>query len=195
MSIAAPLAKLAVIHYQFEAIHPFADGNGRTGRILNILYLVHRRLLDLPILYLSRYIIENKPAYYSHLRNITEREEWEPWVLFMLEALRRTSVQTLGQIRAIRDLMSNTAREIRAKLPKVYSKELVEVLFNRPYCKIGFLVDAKIAGRQTASTYLKSLEAEGVISSAKIGRETIYVNRRHLKLLRKPPVDGIDISS
>lgn len=185
-----PLAKLAVIHYQFEAIHPFADGNGRTGRILNILYLVERGLLDSPILYLSRYIIENKAAYYGHLRSITEREDWEPWVLYMIEAVRRTAEQTLWQIRAIRDLMEKTAKKIREKAPKVYSRELVDVLFGRPYCKIGFLVDAKIAKRQTASEYLKMLEKVGVISSVTIGREAIYANNAFLRLLKKKPAEG-----
>lgn len=140
-----PLVKPTIGHYQFEAIHPFNDGNGRTGRILNIFYLMQQNLLNEPVLYLSRYIIQNKGEYYRLLREITERHAWEPWLLFMLEALRTTSDSTLQHVFAIRDLMADYSEQVRSAAPKVYSKELVELLFNRPYCKIQFVVEAGIA--------------------------------------------------
>lgn len=189
-----PLIKLAAIHYQFEAIHPFGDGNGRTGRIVNILYLVTQRLLDLPILFLSRFIIEHKSTYYEHLRRVTEQQAWEPWVLYMLEAVEQTARQSLRQVADIRDLMEDYGQRVRRALPKTHSKELVEQLFDRPYCKIGFLVDAGIAKRQTASRYLQELADAGMLDLVKIGRESIYVNSEFLELLRRPPVDRLDIS-
>jgi Fic family protein len=187
-----PLIKLAAIHYQFEAIHPFHDGNGRTGRILNILYLLQAGLLELPVLYLSRYVIDHKRDYYRLLRHVTETGEWEAWVLYMLSAVETTARDTLTQVLAIRDLMSSYLTRIRAALPKIYSKELVEQLFDRPYCKIGFLVDQGIAKRETASKYLQELESAGFLESSRIGRETVYVNREFLNLLRRRPVDLID---
>ncbi|MDQ2799514.1 MAG: Fic family protein, partial [Armatimonadota bacterium] len=139
-----PLVKLAVLHYQFEAIHPFADGNGRTGRILNILYLVEAGLLEIPVLYLSRYIIENKNAYYEGLRRITEENAWEEWTLFMLRAVETTALTTCQRIQAIRALMQQTSQAVKDKLPKIYSKDLIEVLFSQPYCRIHFLEEAQI---------------------------------------------------
>lgn len=189
-----PLVKMAICHYQFEAIHPFSDGNGRTGRIICILQLLQHRLLNEPILYLSRYIIQHKMDYYRLLREITEFGHWEPWLLFMLEAIRATSESTLRHITAIRDMMSSYAEEVRAASPKVYSKELVELLFHRPYCKIQFLVDADIAQRQTASKYLQELADRGFLSPSTVGREKLYVNSRFMKLLSKPYVDQIDKS-
>ncbi len=141
-----PLIKLSIIHYQFETIHPFLDGNGRTGRILNILFLVLHDLLDFPALYLSKYIIENKADYYRLLRGVTRQAEWEPWILYMLDAVEQTALYTRDKILAIRDLMAETLDFARANLPpRAYSKELIELLFHQPYTKVRFLVDAGIA--------------------------------------------------
>jgi Fic family protein len=180
-----PLIKLAVVHYQFEAIHPFTDGNGRTGRILNILFLVEQGLLDIPILYLSRYIIENKKTYYSGLRGVTEKGDWENWILYMLEAVEQTARETREKILAIRDLMNTDIEKVKAKLPKIYSKDLLEQLYHQPYCKIRFLEEAGIAQRQTASHYLKELARIGVLKPFKLGREIYYVNEKFLDLLVK----------
>ena len=180
-----PLIKLAVIHYQFEAIHPFTDGNGRTGRILNILFLVEKGLLDIPILYLSRYIIENKKAYYSGLRGITENADWENWILYMLDAIEQTARKTREKILAIRDLMNADIEKVQAELPKIYTKDLLEQLYHQPYCKIRFLEEAGIAQRQTASHYLKELARIGVLEPFKSGREIYYINKKFLELLVK----------
>lgn len=177
-----PLIRMAVAHYQFEAIHPFNDGNGRTGRILNILFLIHAGLLRIPVLYLSRFLIQNKAEYYRLLKGVTEQGQWEAWNLFMLEAVEETARWTTSRIIAIRDLFDATLSRCRQDLPsKVYSKELVELIFAEPYCKIQFLVQAGIAKRQTASEYLKALEHLGILVGEKRGREVIY---RHPALLR-----------
>ena len=178
-----PLVRMAVQHYQFEAIHPFADGNGRTGRILNILFLVEHRLLDSPILYLSRYVIRNKAAYYRLLQNVTAEGDWGSWVLFILEGVAETCTWTTDKIKAIRELMEHTAEYVQYKQPKTYSWELVEVLFKQPYCRIGNLVDAGIAKRQTASVYLKQLCDAGVLKEIKSGRENIFVHPKYIELL------------
>lgn len=181
-----PLIKLAVIHYQFEAIHPFFDGNGRAGRILNILFLVYKDLLDLPVLYLSKYIIENKNDYYRLLRNVTEKERWEPWILFMLDAVEQTSAYTRDKIISIRTLLEKTLEEAKKKLSeRVYSKELIELLFHQPYTKGQFLMDAGIAERKTAADYLKELEKIGILKSKKIGKENLYLNVKLFNLLSK----------
>lgn len=171
-----PLVKLALIHYQFEAIHPFADGNGRTGRILGILFLTYTGLLELPVLYLSRYIIEHKHDYYVLLRGVTERGEWEPWILYILDAVEQMSIVTRDRILAIRALMQQTMERVNKELPKIYSKELVELLFRQPYTKGQFIVDAGIAKRQTAAEYLKALEAIGVLKGQRVSKETLYLN-------------------
>jgi Fic family protein len=178
-----PLVRMAVQHYQFEAIHPFADGNGRTGRILNILFLVEHGLLDSPILYLSRFIISNKAAYYLLLKDVTHEQKWEPWISFILEGVEETCVWTTEKIKAIRELMVHTARYVQQGLPKIYSWELVELLFKQPYCRIGNLVDADIAKRQTASVYLKQLCDLGVLKEIKRGRENIFVHPKYIELL------------
>jgi Fic family protein len=181
-----PLIKLAVFHYQFEAIHPFTDGNGRTGRILNILFLVMKSLLDFPVMYLSKYIIENKNDYYLLLRNVTVKKEWEPWILFMLEAVEQTSIYTRKKIISIRELIEETLTSSKKRLPtRVYSKELIELLFHQPYTKAQFLVDAGIAERKTAAEYLKELERIGVLKSKKLGKENIYLNVKLFNLLSK----------
>lgn len=178
-----PLIRLAVMHYQFEAIHPFTDGNGRTGRVLNLLYLVDKGLLDIPVLPLSRYIIENRAGYYSGLLKVTKEEAWEPWILFMLQAVRATAEWTAAKIREIRELLDETAGRIRRDLPKIYSRDLAELVFVHPYCRIGDVVGAGIAKRQTAAVYLKALVSGGFLVSVKIGRENLYINPPLLNLL------------
>lgn len=179
-----PLINMTLIHYQFEAIHPFPDGNGRVGRIFNILYLVHKGLLDLPILYLSRYIIGKRAGYNRLLRRVTEQGQWEPWTLYMLDAVEETAKDTKSRILGIRDLLEETLARSRKELPtRVYSKDLIELLFHRPFTKVQFLVDAGIAQRQTASEYLKELERIGVLKSRKAGKEKLYLNVRLYELL------------
>lgn len=178
-----PLVRMAVMHYQFEAIHPFTDGNGRTGRILNILYLVQEGLLNLPILYLSRFIIANKEQYYSNLLAVTREQAWESWILYMLDAVESTAQWTTDKIVSIRHLADHTADHVRAQLPKVYSRELIDVLFQQPYCRIGNLVDAGIARRQTASEYLKKLATINVLTEKQVGRERIFIQPRLVQLL------------
>jgi len=181
-----PLLKMAVIHYQFEAIHPFFDGNGRTGRILSILYLVQQQLMDLPVLYLSKYIIENKSDYYRLLREVTENEAWNTWVPFMLDAVEITANFTRKKVLAIRDLLNETLVYTRENLPgRVYSKELIEMLFRQPYTKGQYLVDAGVAARKTAAEYLKELEKIGVLKRQKIGKENLFLNVKLHKLLTK----------
>jgi Fic family protein len=178
-----PLVRMAIQHYQFEAIHPFVDGNGRTGRILNILFIVEQGLLDSPILYLSRYIIQNKAAYYRLLLKVTQEQDWASWILFILDGVEETCTWTTDKIKSIRELMEHTAQYVHGKLPKTYSWELVEILFKQPYCRIGNLVDAGIAKRQTASVYLKQLCDIGVLQEVKSGRETIFVHPKYIELL------------
>ena len=178
-----PLIKLAIIHYQFEAIHPFSDGNGRTGRIINILYLLQQKLLDLPVLYLSKYIIYHKSDYYRLLRAVTAEQEWIPWIIFMLDAVEQTAMFSRQRILDIRNLMEQTIEKARAELPGyMYSKELIEILFHQPYCKAQVLVEANLAERKTAATYLKELERIGVLRSHPIGREKLYLNTKLYEL-------------
>ncbi|MCG6872932.1 MAG: Fic family protein [Gammaproteobacteria bacterium] len=178
-----PLVRMAVAHYQFEAIHPFTDGNGRTGRVLNSLFLTERRLLPLPILYLSRYVIANKADYYRLLQGVTADEAWEPWILYLLRAVEETATWTTAKIAAIRHLSEMTATFVRNCRPKIYSRELIDVLFEQPYCRIGNLVEAGISGRQAASRYLKSLTEDGVLKEKKVGREKLFVHKKLLALL------------
>ena len=178
-----PLIRLAVMHYQFEAIHPFVDGNGRTGRVLNLLYLVDQGLLDAPVLYLSRHIIRNQALYYRYLLEVTIRQDWETWILFMLEAVRTTAEWTTAKIHAIRELLDETAGAIRQRMPKVCSRELAELIFVHPYCRIGDVVAAGIVKRQTAAVYLKALAAEGLLQEIKAGRENLYINPPLVELL------------
>ncbi len=181
-----PLIKLALIHYQFETIHPFSDGNGRTGRIINILYLVFHGLLDLPVLYLSKFVIDRENEYYRLLRQVTEKREWEPWILYMLDAVEETAAFTRKRILDIRDMMAETMEVVKETLPgRVYSKELIELLFCQPYTKGQFLVDAGIAKRKTAAEYLKDLEKTGILTGKRIGREMLYLNTRLYDLLSK----------
>lgn len=178
-----PIIRMAAAHYQFEAIHPFTDGNGRTGRILNTLFLIDKKLLDLPILYLSRYINEHRSEYYDRLLAVTKSNAWEAWLLYMLAAVEETSLWTTAKIRAIRDLMDATVAYVGSASPKIYSRELVEVIFTQPYSRIGNIVEAKLGNRKTASKYLKELAAKGVLEERQEGRENIYINVRFLELL------------
>lgn len=180
-----PLVKMAITHYQFECIHPFPDGNGRTGRILNILYLIQKELLSLPILYLSHFILERRGDYYSLLRKVTEEGDWESWILFMLEAIANTSHWTTDKIAVIRSLMAETVEYVREKLPKIYTYELIQALFAQPYCRIENLVERGVAKRQTASTYLKQLVEIGVLEEMSSGREKLYINTRLLQELNQ----------
>ncbi len=181
----SPLINLAILHYQFESIHPFYDGNGRTGRILNILYLILNQLIDVPILYLSSYIIDNKPEYYRLLNQTNTTGEWEEWILFMLKAVENTSKDTISRITNIKDLLDATLLRVQEKAPKVYRKELVELLFEQPYSKIEFVVNKLGVERKAASRYLKELENIGILESQKVGRETLYINEALIEILKQ----------
>lgn len=180
-----PLVKMAISHYQFECIHPFPDGNGRTGRILNILYLIQSGLLSLPILYLSRFILDRRNDYYTLLHGVTAEGNWEPWILFMLEAVENTAQWTTKKIAIIRELMMDTTNLVREKLPKIYTHELIQALFAQPYCRIENLVERGIAKRQTASVYLKQLVEVGILEEMSAGREKLYINTRLLRELNQ----------
>ena len=180
-----PLIRMAVGHYQFEAIHPFTDGNGRTGRVINILYLIQQDLLQLPILYLSRHIIANKLDYYKLLLNVTRDAAWEPWVLFMLKAVEETSRWTTNKIAAIRALSEHTTAYIRSNLPKIYTRELVDVIFEQPYCRITDLVEKGVAKRQAASHYLKELVIINVLKEMRVGKEKLFIHPKLMQLLNR----------
>lgn len=180
-----PLVNMAIIHYQFETIHPFYDGNGRTGRIINILYLVLQELLDMPILYLSNYIIKHKNDYYRLLQEIRTDDNWEEWILYMLDGVEKTSQETTHLITDIAQMMKETKHSIREALPKIYSKDLIEILFSHPYTKIDFLVDELGLHRETASKYLKELEQLGILQNVKIGRNKYFVNVQLFNRLRQ----------
>jgi Fic family protein len=180
-----PLIKLAVIHYQFEAIHPFHDGNGRTGRILNILYLIQTGLLSQPILYLSGGFFRRRSEYYSGLLWVSERGAWESWICFFLEVVEEAAKETFVRLQEIHQLMEDTAEQIRIALPKIYSKDLVEILFSQPYCKISFLVEAQIGHRDTSSRYLHTLADAGFLVREERGRDVYFVNEPFLSLLKK----------
>ena len=178
-----PLVRMAAGHYQFEAIHPFSDGNGRTGRVLNILFLIQEQLLSVPILYLSRYVIAHKADYYRLLLEVTQKQAWEPWLLFMLRAVEETANWTTAKIMAIRELSDSTAAYVRERLPKVYSRELVDVIFEQPYCRIANLVDKRIAQRQAAARYLENLVDIGVLQERQVGKEKLFIHPRLMQLL------------
>jgi Fic family protein len=180
---------MAVAHYQFEAIHPFTDGNGRTGRVLNSLFLISEGLLTLPILYLSRYIIKRKADYYQLLREVTETDVWEYWVLFMLEGVQQTASWTVSKIAALRRLQAHTVDHVRRATPKIYSHELVNLIFELPYCRIQNLTQRDIAGRQTASVYLKELVRVGVLEERAVGREKLFLHPKLMRLLTRDSND------
>jgi Fic family protein len=178
-----PLIKMAVSHYQFEAIHPFTDGNGRTGRVLNVLYLIEQELLTLPTLYLSHYIVRNKADYYRLLNKVTSDQAWEAWVLYLLEGVTQTANMTTAKIAAVRELIDVTREHIITKLPKMYSYELLTVIFEQPYCRIKNLVENDIAKRQTASEYLKQLADIGVLQEVQAGKEKLFVHPKLIELM------------
>jgi Fic family protein len=180
-----PLVKMAVIHHQFESIHPFYDGNGRTGRIVNILYLVQQGLLKIPVLYLSRYINQNKSEYYRLLQVVrTDKKGWEDWVLFMLEGVEVTARQTIELIESITHLMQTMKQKIRLDLPKIYSQDLLNNLFRHPYTKIEFVVDELKITRKTAAKYLDELVDIGVLQKHRIVKDNFYLNIELYELLR-----------
>ncbi len=180
-----PLIKMALMHYQFEAIHPFSDGNGRTGRILLLLFLKLENLLDFPALYLSEYIIRHKSEYYKGLRLVTEKENWEDWILYMLDMIESTATKGLSRLKEIIDLMQTMSNEIRNKLPKIYSKDLVEIIFKLPYTKRQNLIDAGFGTPKTVGNYLMTLEAHGFLQSVKVGKEKLYLNFRLMEILER----------
>ena len=189
MSTLDPLIKMSIIHHQFESIHPFYDGNGRTGRIINVLYLVAKGLLDIPVLYLSRYIVCNKADYYQKLQNVRENGEWEPWVLYMLDSVETTSRQTITIIQEIGTAINQYRDGIRESC-KFYSQDLINNLFYHPYTKIEFLTQALNITRPTATKYLDALCAEGYLQKEKIGRSNYYINKALFGILTKPLLDS-----
>jgi len=186
LSDADPLVKMAIIHHQFESIHPFYDGNGRTGRIINILYLIKQHLLSLPILYLSRYIIRHKADYYKLLQEVRDTGNWEPWILYMLEAVIQTSQSTIQVIQEMSKAMLHYKQEIRNKAPKIYTQDLLNNLFRYPYTKIEYIMHDLQVSRNTAIRYLAQLEKLGLIEKRKIGRDNYFINKALLGLLIHP---------
>lgn len=178
-----PLIKMAIIHHQFESIHPFYDGNGRTGRIINILYLVQKGLLHLPVLYLSRYIIKHKSDYYRLLQQVRETGEWEDWILYMLEGIEQTAVESIALISNIKNLMQHYKQTIRTELPKIYSQDLLNNLFKYPYTKIDFIERDLDVSNRTATRYLETLIKKGLLKKQKVGRDNFYLNEPLFMLL------------
>ncbi len=181
-----PLTKMALIHHQFESIHPFYDGNGRTGRVLNILYLVKEGLLGSPILYLSRYINRSKNEYYRLLQEVRKTQNWEPWLLYLLEGVAETSRETTLLIHDIKKLFQEFKQRLKLEVPKLYSHELLNNLFQHPYTKIDYLVRDLSVSRKTASKYLDDLVELGLLSKHKVGKENFYLNDALFQLLQKP---------
>ena len=178
-----PLVKMAAAHYQFEAIHPFTDGNGRTGRVLNLLILISEGLLKAPILYHSRGIIRRKSEYYQNLRAVTSHNAWEAWIIYILQVVEESARWTNNKITSIRELCEETKARLKKDHSNIYSAELLDVLFNQPYCRIPDLVQAGIAKRQAASTYLKQLVSGGLLTEEKVGREKLFIHQSFLALL------------
>ena len=178
-----PLVKMAVIHHQFESIHPFYDGNGRTGRIINILYLVKAGLLKIPILYLSRFINQHKSEYYRLLQKVRVENAWEEWVLFILQGVEETALQTIQQIHRIKSLMQDHKHKMKAELPKIYSQDILNNIFHHPYTKNEFVMDDLNVTRLTATRYLDELSRIGLLSKQKMGREIYYINTDLYNLL------------
>ncbi len=179
---ADPLVKMALIHHQFESIHPFYDGNGRTGRIINVLYLVKEGLLDIPVLYLSRHIVRTKPEYYRLLQAVREDDAWEAWVIYMLEAVAATAAHTVATIQGIKTLLQATKARIRGGY-KFYSQDLINNLFNHPYTRVEFLQREIGVSRLTATRYLDRLAEDGLLRKMKVGRNNYYVNQPLFDLL------------
>lgn len=179
-----PIVAMALVHHQFESIHPFPDGNGRIGRILNVLYLCKLELLDIPVLYISRYITRNKSEYYRLLQLTRDAGEWEPWVLYMIKAVEHTSRETKVLVEEIRALMQHYKTELRANHPKIYSQELINNLFRHPYTRIEYVMQDLKVGRQTAARYLNALAELGLLQKMKIGLNNYYINAPLVELLR-----------
>jgi len=180
-----PLVRMAVLHYQFESIHPFYDGNGRTGRILNLLHLVLHGLLDLPVLYLSRHIVRNKADYYQGLQAVREFGAWEAWLMYMLRGVEETARETLDQVNRIRTLMQETKQRLRKDLPKLYSQDLLNNLFRHPYTKIEFIERDLGVSRPTAMKYLDELAHARFVRKTKLGRTNYYINEPLFDLLAR----------
>jgi len=181
---ADPLTKMAIIHHQFESIHPFYDGNGRTGRIINILYLIRCNLLNLPVLYLSRYIIRNKNIYYQLLQDTRASGNWEPWILYMLEGVANTARETIELVNDIKKLMIEYKQIVRSNQPKIYSQDLLNNLFRHPYTKIEYVMKDLEVSRLTATRYLTLLVEMNILIKMKIGRNSYYINNRLFALLQ-----------
>jgi Fic family protein len=179
-----PLVKMAIIHHQFESIHPFYDGNGRTGRIVNILYLVKEGLLNIPILYLSRYINQNKGDYYSLLQRVRTENAWEEWVLYILDGVEKTSLQTIQLIKDIKELMLKHKQKLRTELPKIYSQDLLNNIFRHPYTKINFVMNDLAVSRPTATRYLDALVSIDILHKEKIWKDYYYINKDLFNLLQ-----------
>ena len=177
------LIKMAVIHYQFESIHPFYDGNGRTGRIINILYLVQKDLLDIPILYLSRYIIKNKADYYKVLQNVRLNNDWESLILYFLKSVEVTALETIDLIIGIKKLMQSYKKSLRTELPKIYSQDLLNNLFKNPYTKIEYLEKDLGVSYLTARKYLDNIAKIGLLEKTKKGKSNYYINNGLIKIL------------
>jgi Fic family protein len=178
-----PLIKMALIHYQFEAIHPFADGNGRTGRILNALYLVQQQLIGQPVLYLSSYIVHYKTEYYQSLRAITEKGNWNDWVLYMLTAISETSKLTVNRIREMLELKDKLEQQMKVALGNSFDHELLRLMFVQPYLTIEMIEKKQIAHRQTASGWLKKLVEGNIVKPEKKGRTTYYINHHLIDII------------
>jgi Fic family protein len=177
-----PLIKMALIHHQFESIHPFPDGNGRIGRILNVLYLTRTGLLEIPVLYLSRFIIRNKADYYRHLQAVRDTGDWEAWVIYMLEAVAETSATTVEIVTGIRQQMADVKHRLRDELPKIYSQELLNNLFRHPYTRIEYVQNDLNVSRQTAAKYLDTLAEHGFVEKHRSGKNNYFINVALVKL-------------
>ena len=180
-----PLTKMAIIHYQFESIHPFYDGNGRTGRIINILYLVLQNLLDLPVLYLSRYIIQNKTDYYKALQGVRTNNDWQTLILYLLKGIEVTAIETIELVEEIKVLMQQTKQRLRSELPKIYSQDLLNNLFKNPYTKIEFLEKDLNISKRTAQNYLDMISSIGLLDKIKVGKSNYYTNKNLIKVLKR----------
>lgn len=178
-----PLTKMAIIHHQFESIHPFYDGNGRTGRIINILYLVQQGLQDVPVLYLSRYINRNKADYYRLLQSVRDTRQWEEWLLWMLAGIEQTAQQTTVLIKEIKTLMQQTKEKLRRELPKIYSQDLINNLFKHPYTKVEFVIEDLLVHRSTAVRYLDAMVEAQILDKQKLGKDNYYFNIALYRLL------------
>ena len=178
------LISMAVMHFQFETIHPYYDGNGRTGRILNILYLIGNDLLDTPILYLSSYITKNKAEYYRLLNEVTISQVWDNWIVFILEGVYQVAVETIEKIQLIKKELDRVVELVKVKMPKSYSKDLVETLFENPYCKVDFIIRSVGVERKAASRYLNQLVELNVLSKHKVGKENIFINDGLMEILK-----------